>query len=222
MPRFSALAASVVLALLLTLAPTRAAAQISVMPKIGSTGVGGDAALALTDRLALRGGIGWFPIEFDDLEIENNSFEGTPPDFMATVGLDLTVAGPLRLSGGLLYRSGDFELFRAVGPSNPVSIDGTSYSQSGTVTVGWETQSTAPFVAVGLGGTTGSGLGLFLDLGLAFTGDPDVVGELTGELDAIVPDARFESELAAIDADIPSYAEYWPFLQLGVKIGVGN
>lgn len=222
MPRPLTHATSLGLALVLLLAPTRASAQISVLPKVGSTGVGGDIALALTDRLAIRGGVGWFPIEFDDLEIESNSFEGQPPDFMATVGLDLTVAGPLRLSGGLLYRSGDFELFRAVGPSSPVIIDGTSYDQSGTVTVGWETRSTAPFVAVGLGGTAGSGVGLFLDLGVAFTGDPDIVGELTGELEALVPDARFDSELAAIDADIPSYAEYWPFLQLGVKIGVGN
>lgn len=222
MSRIPAIAATACLALVLLLAPTRASAQVSVMPKIGSTGLGGDAAFALTDRLAVRGGIGWFPIEFDDLEIENNSFEGQPPDFMATVGLDLAVAGPLRLSGGLLYRSGDFELFRAVGPSSPVTIDGTSYDESGTVTVGWETRSTAPFVAVGLGGNPGGGIGLFLDLGVAFTGDPDIGGELTGELDTLVPEARFDAELAAIDADIPSWAEYWPFLQLGVKIGVGN
>jgi len=222
MTHLPSLATALLVALLFTFAPARASAQISVMPKVGSTGVGADAAIELTDRLAIRGGIGWFPIEFDDLEIESNSFEGRPPDFMATAGLDLTVSGPLRLSGGLLFRSGDFELFRAVGPSSPVTIDGTLYSQSGTVTVGWETSSTAPFVAVGLGGTTGSGLGLFMDLGVAFTGDPDIVGDLTGELDALVPNAAFDAELAAIDADIPSYAEYWPFLQLGIRIGVGN
>jgi len=126
MHRITKFAASLGLALALVFAPTSASAQIAILPKIGSTGVGGDVTLGLTDRLAIRGGLGFFPIELDDLEIDDNSFEGRLPDFMATVGVDLSLAGPLRLSGGLLYRSGDIDLFREVGPGNAIIIDDTS------------------------------------------------------------------------------------------------
>jgi len=88
--------------------------------------------------------------------------------------------------------------------------------------VAWENSTTAPFLALGLGGTVGGGFGLFLDAGVAFTGDPSVTGELTGALDAAVPDSEFQAELDDINDEIPSWAQYWPFLQFGFKIGLGN
>jgi len=222
MHRLLRYAAGFGLALALLLAPMDASAQISIAPKIGSTGLGGDVAVGLTDRLAVRGGLGYFPIEFDDLEVEDNTFEGRVPEFMATAGLDLKLVGPLRVSGGLLYRSGDFELFRDVGPGNPIVIDDESFDDEGTITVAWENSTTAPFLALGLGSTVGSGVGVYLDLGVAFTGDPEVTGELTGALDAAVSESEFQAELDAINDDIPGYAEYWPFLQFGIRIGIGN
>ncbi len=222
MRRASALLGSLALALALVLAPTNAAAQgISIAPKIGSGGLGADLALGLTNRLAVRGGVGFIPLEFEDLELDDNEYDLTTPDFFATVGLDLKVVGPLRLMGGLLFRSGDFEYSTDVEGS--IEIGDQTYTESGTLFGQWENSSTAPFIGIGLGHVAGGSFGLFLDAGVAFTGDPTVTAEVSGDL-ASAPgiQAEVEKERQRIQDDIPEYAKYWPFVQIGFKIGIGN
>jgi hypothetical protein len=209
------------LALALFLAPSAASAQIAVLPKIGTGGIGGDVAIGLTDRLAVRGGIGFIPVEFDDVEVDDIPFSLSTPDFFATAGVDFKVAGPLRLMGGLLFRSGDFE-YEAENTGD-FQIGDETFDQTGRIFGAWENNTTAPFVGIGLGGTTGGGFGVFLDAGVAFTGDPEVTIDVDGEL-ANAPgiQAEIERERQDINDDIPSYAQYWPFLQVGFRIGLGN
>ncbi|HKK94399.1 MAG TPA: hypothetical protein VJ925_13275 [Longimicrobiales bacterium] len=221
MPQFFSWTISSSLALVLLLAPMRVSAQIAVLPRIGSAGIGGDVSLALTDRLGLRAGIGFVPVEIEDVEIDDLSYDLTTPDFFATAGLDLTVVGPLRVMGGLLFRSGDFEYETT--NTGTITIGDVQYTESGRLFGEWQNSSTAPFLGVGLGGVTGGGFGLFLDAGVAFTGEPEITASVEGDL-AGVPgvQAEVEKERQRINDDIPGYAELWPFLQLGVKIGIGN
>lgn len=223
MSRRRCLAASLPVALLLLVSPARAAGQVAILPKIGSGGLGGDVAFALTDRLGVRGGIGFIPLEFEDVEIDDLEYTLTTPDFFATAGVDLSITGPLRLSGGLLFRSGDFE-YESVFQNETVEIGNETYSNvSGRLFGEWQSRTTAPFLALGLGGTTGGGFGVFLDLGVAFAGTPEITASVDGDI-ANIPgiQAEVERERQNINDDIPEYAELWPFLQLGVKIGVGN
>jgi hypothetical protein len=223
MSRCRALATAVPLALALLVAPTRASAQIAILPKIGFAGLGGDVAVALTDRLGVRGGLGFIPFEFEDVEIDDLDYTLTMPDFFATAGVDLMLAGPLRLSGGLLFRSGDFA-YESVFDSETVEIGNETYTDvSGRLFGSWQSRTTSPFIAFGLGGTTGGGIGVFLDLGVAFAGDPEVTAAVDGDI-ASIPgiQAEVERERQSINDDIPDYAELWPFLQFGVKIGLGN
>jgi hypothetical protein len=223
MSRLRVFAASIPLALVLLVAPARTSAQVAILPKIGSGGIGGDVAIALTDRLGVRGGLGFIPLEFEDVEIDDLDYTLTTPDFFATAGVDLTLAGPLRLSGGLLFRSGDFE-YEAVFENQTVEIGNETYDNvSGRLFGAWESRTTSPFLAIGLGSTTGSGFGLFLDAGVAFAGDPEITADVDGDI-ASIPgiQAEVERERQNINDDIPGYAELWPFLQLGVKIGLGN
>lgn len=220
MNRMTKFAAGLGLAFALALTPTSASAQIAILPKIGSGGLGGDVAIGLTDRLAIRGGIGFIPVELEDIELEDNEFDFSFPDFLATVGVDLKVAGPLRIMGGFLYRSGDYEYSTEVEGS--IEINDVEYFETGVFSGQIENSDLAPFLGIGLGGTTGSGFGLFLDAGVAFTGAPEVTGELSGNLAAVVPAAELEAELQAINDDVPSYTEYYPFVQIGFKIGLGN
>lgn len=219
MRRISALLGSLCVLLALALVPVHASAQgLSIAPKIGSGGVGADVAFGLTDRLSARGGIGFIPIEFEDIDLDGNDFDVTTPDFFATVGLDFKVAGPLRLMGGILFRSGDFEYGTDI--ETEIEINDQTYTGSGRFAGAWENKSTAPFVGIGLGHVAGSGFGIFLDAGVAFTGDPEVTGVLSGPIAASVPPAEVAAEVAAINDDIPSYAQYWPFVQLGFRIGL--
>jgi hypothetical protein len=216
-------AATIPLALILLVAPARASAQVAILPKIGSGGLGADVAIALTDRLGVRGGLGFIPLEFEDVEIDDLEYTLTMPDFFATAGVDLTIAGPLRLSGGILFRSGEFE-YEAVFENEDVEIGNETYTDvSGRLFGEWQSSTTSPFVAIGLGGTTGGGFGLFLDAGVAFSGDPEITAAVDGEIAGFPGiQAEVERERQRINDDIPEYAEFWPFLQLGVKIGLGN
>ncbi len=217
----SALLGCLGLAAALVLAPTDAAAQgISIAPKVGSGGLGADLALALNDRLAVRGGVGFIPIEFEDIDLDGNDFDLTTPDFFATAGLDLKVAGPLRLIGGLLFRSGDFEYSATI--TETVTIGDEEFDDDGTLFGRWENSSTAPFVGIGLGHVAGGSFGIFLDAGVAFTGDPTVTLDVSGGLDRPEVRAELEKERQRIQDDIPEYAKYWPFIQIGFKIGFGN
>ncbi|MDT8367754.1 MAG: hypothetical protein RQ745_01000 [Longimicrobiales bacterium] len=208
------------LAFALLLAPIAASAQIALLPKVGSTGLGGDIAIALTDRVSVRGGIGTIPIEFEGVEIDGLKYDITTPDLFTTVGLDLRVAGPLRLIGGLLFRSGDFEY--ETFSTGTIEIGNQTFTETGRLFGKWKNNTTSPYVGIGLGSTTGSGLGLFLDAGVAFTGDPEITAEVDGNL-ANVPGvlAEVERERQNINDDIPGYAEYWPFVQIGFRLGIG-
>jgi len=212
---------SVGLALALLLCPIAASAQIAVLPKIGSGGLGGDVALPLTGRLGVRGGIGFIPLEFEDIEIDDLEYDITTPDFFATLGLDLKVAGPLRVMGGLLFRSGDFEY--ETFSTGSIEVGDRTFTETGRLSGEWENNTTSPFIGIGLGSTAGSGFGFFLDVGVAFTGDPEITATVDGNL-ANVPgvQAEVERERQRINDDIPGYAEYWPFIQLGLRIGLGT
>lgn len=220
MNRMTKFAAGLGLAFALVLAPTSASAQIAILPKVGTGGLGADVAIGLTDRIAVRGGVGFVPVELNDLDIDGSNYSATFPDYFATAGIDLKVAGPLRLIGGVMLRSGDFEFEADV--DGEIEFNGTPYNETGTFTGTIENSTLAPFVGLGLGGTVGGGFGVFLDAGVALAGDPEVTGELTGDLANVVPQADFEAELQNFNDDIPSGAQYYPFLQLGFKIGLGN
>lgn len=210
------------LAAVLVLAPLPLAAQaIGIAPKIGSAGLGADVALALGGRLSLRGGLGFIPIEIDDVELDGEDFTLTMPDLFATIGADLKVIGPLRLMGGLLIRSGDFEYETDVDGS--LEIGDVVYTVPGRLFGKWKNDAVAPFIGIGLGTIASTGFGIFLDAGVAFTGDPEVTAEVSGALaDQPGVQAEVERERQRINDDIPDYAQYWPFVQIGFKIGLGR
>jgi len=219
MNRITQLTAGLALALAFVLVPAGVSAQIAILPKIGTGGLGGDVAIGINDRIALRGGVGFVPIDLNDVEIDGNDYSASFPDFFASAGLDLKLAGPLRLIGGVFLRSGDFEFEAEIDGS--IEFNDQTFTETGTFTGTVENSSLAPYAGIGLGSTVGSGLGVFMDLGVVFAGDPEVTGELGGALAAAVPDSDFQAELRNINDDIPSGAQYYPFLQIGFRIGVG-
>lgn len=221
---------SVGLALAIALLPSATSAQFAIAPKVGTTGAGADVAFALGESLVARGGFGVFPAEisFDAGDI---SYDFNAPNFM-TVGLDFYPAGSFRLMAGALIRNGDFEL--AGTTSGSYTIGDQTYTDSGTITGSITNSSTAPFVGVGFGKHTNSGLGLFIDLGVAFTGDPSVGLSASSNLTAIPGfSAELEKERVKIEndlrgegdgsyVDVPTKLNLWPFLQLGLKFGLGG
>lgn len=197
------------------------AQSVGLGARVGSLGLGGEATLGLSDSFALRGGFGVFPYEYEG-EFEGEDYLVTFPTSAWSIGVDFYPGGgPFRLMGGFIGRSGDLGLEADV--TDTRQIGGTTYTESGTLLGTLDQGSVAPFAALGFGKHYDGGLGLFVDLGVAFTGEPDVRLEATGPL-AAQPGIQqdLDQEAQEIEDDSGSYLEFWPIVNLGFKIPLGG
>lgn len=201
--------------------PAAAAAQgLGIAARVGTLGLGGEAAVALTERVVVRGGLGLTPFEptatFDDIDVTL-----TLPTWY-NVGVDLYLNGALRFGGGMLFKADDPEL---TGTFNaPQDIGGTTFTPAeiGTLRGVIDSSDSVPYVLLGFGKHTAPGIGLFLDLGVAFLGDPDVT--LTSEGGTLSDDPSMQSaldqEAQDFEDDMRTYLRFWPILSLGLRIGL--
>ena len=208
--------------LVLASLPAAARAQFSVAPRIGTLGLGVDVGLELAPVAVARAGFGFVPVEprgtFDDVE-----YEVSIPGAL-TLGMDLHPAGGgFRLSGGVMMQDDDLAIEGT--PSGTVEIGNQSFPASGVGTLRGDVSSAdvAPFVTLGFGKHGQPGLGLFLDLGVAFLGDPDVAlfadGELAGDP---AFQAALEAEEERVQDDMDAYGRFYPIVNVGLRIGVGG
>lgn len=199
-------------------APSTASAQgLSLAGRAGTTGVGGEVMLSLAPKLALRGGVGVIPLELD-VAMGRQSYTIEPPPLFLTGSIDIRVAGPVRIMAGLLHRTDDTHFHVELDP--PVEVGDESYDVDGRLDGALIAARTAPFVGVGLGGFGSPGFNVYLDVGLAFAGDPDVRVSATGSITEQPGFAQeLEKERRSILADIDDYYRYWPILNLGFRFG---
>jgi hypothetical protein len=208
----------------LLLLPSALAAQgFAVGGRAGTLGFGAEAALGLSDNLALRGGIGSFFFEFKG-EADDIEYTVSPPSLLGTVGIDFyPTGGSFRLMGGLLIRDGDFNIdSEDVAAAGGVEIGDTEYTESGTLHGALSNSSAAPFVGLGFGNHAHGGFGFFIDFGLAFVGETDVTLEARGPLaQAEGIQQELDREARNVEDEAGDYLKYWPILNLGFKIPIG-
>lgn len=212
---------AVTAAFLLLILPHAASAQtFGLGLKAGTLGLGADAAVGLHPRIALRGGFGVFPftprftwgdIKYD-VELPSPQFTGTA---------DIFLIGALRLTGGVMVSKPDFTLKSDLTSSGTVTIGDVQFTGSdvGVVSGTVVNNDVAPYVGLGFGRIARRGLGFFVDLAVAFQGEPSVVLAATGP---IKDDPTFQSALAAEEvalADEIKIAKYYPILSLGLSFG---
>jgi len=202
--------------------PVAGAAQsLGIGGRVGTLGLGGEAALSVGERLVVRGGIGLIPFEpsatFDDLDVTL-----TLPTWY-NVGVDVYLNGAIRLGAGVLFKSQDPELVGTFNTSQ--DIGGTTFTpqQLGTLTGVIDSSDRAPYVLLGFGKHTAPGVGLFLDLGVAFMGDPKVSLDASGGTlsDDPATQSALDREAENFERDMRTYLRFWPILSLGLRIGLG-
>lgn len=202
--------------------PQAASGQLSVAPKIGTLGAGIDIGLGLGSMAVLRGGVGLIPIqpegEFSDIDFELN-IPGR-----ITLGLDFHPGGSsFRISSGVMFQTDELSMDGEF--SGSVDIGGTTYTDAEVGVLRGELQSgsTAPFVTLGFGKHGQSGVGFFIDAGVAFLGEPEV--ELTAD-GLVAQDPTFIANLQVeedrIEDDLTTYGQFYPILNLGIRIGIGR
>jgi hypothetical protein len=187
----------------------------------GTLGLGGEAAVGVTDAIVFRGGFGVFPME-PGIDVSGVAVDLKLPSSYH-VGVDLYLNSAFRLGGGVLLRNDDPKVKGKL--TEPQEIGGIVFqpSEVGTLTGVFDGSDQSPYLLIGFGKHTAPGLGLFVDLGIAFTGEPEV--RLGAEGGALSPDeeplkSALEQEARDVQDDIPSYAKYYPFFSLGVRYGL--
>lgn len=211
------------LVLLLAIPSTLSAQGFAIGGRAGTLGFGAEAAIGLTDNVAIRGGLGSYIFQPDG-DFDEITYTVTPPSLVGTLGVDFyPTGGSFRFMAGLMFRKGDFEgqsgdLSQAGG----VELGDNEYDEAGTLHATLASKSTAPFVGLGFGHHTKGGFGLFLDLGVAFMGDPDVGLTAQGPIASVQGIQQdLDKEAQKVEDDVGSYLNYWPILSLGVKIPLG-
>ena len=218
-------------ATLLALPAALSAQGFGIAARAGTLGVGAEAAVGLTDAFVIRGGIGLLPVE-----LKNPSFWEPGADVDATlklpktwynIGADLYVGGGFRIGGGMLFKPDDPSLIGELTGTASIDIGGTTYTATDVAEVKGTLKSkkSAPYVLIGFGKHTKTGIGLFLDLGVAMLGDPEVSLEATKGNPTVINSATFQTRLRqeeqTIEDDFGSYLKLWPILNIGIKLGVG-
>lgn len=203
----------------LVLAPSLTSAQgIVASGKIGTLGLGADVSFGVLPRLALRVGASFQPIEpsreIDDIDFE---LQLPSPNFMGAV--DLYLAGPLRLSAGLISFGSDIEVTGDL--TEDVEIGDETYSpeEIGTLTGLFDTKDVAPWAGIGLGKSLGPGVAFTMDLGVAFSGEPAVTLSADGPISG---QPAFQANLRQEEANLQedaSLVKLFPVLSIGLSIG---
>lgn len=195
---------------------------VAIGARAGTLGLGGEAAIGLGSRLAIRGGVGVIPYK-PTFTISDIDWEVEPPSPLMTVGVDLYVTPGLRLMGGVLLGADQIDVTGEWEGS--VTIGDRTYSDVSTLTGAVKANSTAPFAGIGFGRHVANGMGLTLDLGVAFRGESKVTLQATGNA-TNRPEfqAELEKERAQAEEDINerSYTKLFPILSLGLRFGLGG
>jgi len=195
-----------------------------VAARAGTLGLGAEAAVGLSDALVLRGGLGLMPLE-PSATIDDIDFTLTLPETWFNVGADLYLSGSVRIGGGMMFKPDDPTLVAEITGTQTITIGDQTYSASELVQVDGilDSKDQAPYVLIGFGKHTKSGIGLFLDLGAAFIGEPTVSLTASGP---VANEASVQAELRKqetnIENDLGTYLKVWPIINIGLKIGVGG
>ena len=220
--RFVVLAAAA-----LTVGPAALSAQgFAIAGRVGSLGLGAEAALGLSPMLAVRGGLGLMPLEptatIDDIE-----FTVGLPDTWFNIGADVYLGSGFRIGGGMLFKPDDPTLVGELTGTASIEIGDQVYTSTEVAQLDGvlDSKDQAPYVIIGFGRHAAPGVGLFLDLGAAFLGEPEVRLDASGD-PAIVGSTEFQAELRKqeqrTEDDLGSYLKLWPIVNFGVKIGLGG
>lgn len=202
------------------LVPVAGHAQIGVAARGGTLGVGGEVDLALGRQFGVRGGIGSIPVQ-PSADFGNVKYTIEPPSTLKNLGIDFYPGGSnFRLSAGYLF---EHDISLDAQPMGTYDIGSDTYSASdvGTLTATFAYSLRAPYATLGFA-RHGRGLGLSMDFGAAFLGEPKVI--LSSSTQTLQNNAIFQQDLLDEEAKIQDkasrYMKILPIVSLAIRVGI--
>jgi len=202
--------------LLVMCCPPVLAQDQTVGARIGGLGVGIEYSYRLSDRIALRGGLNGWGLDFTDFEA------GIEYDFSLdldsfSVGVDVhPMKGPFRVSIGILRNDNALHAIRT--PTTPLAIGSSVYQPSdiGSLIGSVRFDKAAPLVSVGWDFRYEKKLGVTLEFGVVDQGPPIIALGATG---LISSDPQFiqdvERERIELEDAFAGF-DFYPFAMLGM------
>jgi hypothetical protein len=205
--------------------PAGATAQgFGAAARAGTFGLGAEAAIGLGSHLAIRGGGGVLPFEYNS-EFDGVAFSIGAPKTAANVGIDLfpSSSGAFRLSVGALFRS---NILLTGELTQPAEIGNRTFTSQELGTLSGEVAgaSVAPYGTIGFGRHQASGLGFFFEVGAAMMGEPTVTLASTGGTMSSSNEMndQLRAEETRAEDDMGAFLKFHPIINFGVSFGLGG
>lgn len=189
------------------MAAAGAAQAAGIGLRAGTTGIGADVAWGIAPTLSAR--LGYSALKWShDVNTSNVHYDGKLKLSNLSGMVDFHPIGPIfRLTGGVILNDNKYDVR---------GVPSTGGSLSGTVEPG---RSAAPYLGVGWGTVSGTGIGFYADVGVVFMGSPKA--SLSADCGALSPSAcasLVAAEQARLEDELSRFKHY-PVLNLGLTIG---
>jgi hypothetical protein len=184
--------------------------RFAIAGRAGTLGLGGEVSVNIFQDFNFRAGFGAFSFDYDnsinDIDYNFNVDLRTAPLMVDWYPFH----NAFHLTGGIVLNGTDINFIGR--SSTTVTIGDQTYSadQAGDLRGTVDFRRVAPYVGIGWGNPFGQSnrLGLLCDLGVAFTGSPDVSLRATGPF---ANDPTFQANLAKEQRDIQGKVDKYKF-----------
>jgi hypothetical protein len=172
--------------------------ELAIAAKAGTLGIGGDVTTNLVPQVNLRGGVQWMAFGLS-AELADIDYDLDVDFLNPLVMIDwYPFNGSFRVSGGALFNGSELELRATSHQSIQIGDQTFTPAQYGTLKGEVDFRPVAPYIGIGWGNALDPNKrwGIVTDLGVAFTGSPNV------DLSATGPDPALQAEIAKEERDI--------------------
>jgi hypothetical protein len=199
------------------------AADFGIYGTAGTVGFGGGVAATFNDHFGARVGYTSYEHTVDDIEEGDLVLDGKAEIGGLQALLDwYPFGGGFRLSAGAMENASLTAQARPIAGS--YTLNGTTYTTAelGEARGVAEYESISPYAGIGFGRALSRNgrFGFSADLGIVFTGTPDIELNATCRIPNATVCAQIDTDLRAEEAELREEADelkYWPVVSIGIS-----
>ena len=197
---------------------------VGITARVGTLGIGVDVAKSITPQFNGRLGFNFGNVNFNRTDSGINYDSQLKLSSVQLFGdyYPFRSSG-FRLTGGLVAQNNRFSVTSKPNNNGSYTIDGTQYQASNVGTLSGEYKygnSIAPYLGIGIGKSANEGLGFNADLGVMFTGSPQVTLNASNLAFNTNPITRnqLDNQVRQTENDLRGFNVY-PVLSVGLSYG---
>lgn len=175
--------------------------RLAIAGRTGTLGLGGDVIVNVLTDVNLRLGVGWFDLDFDG-EVQDIDYEFDLDLLTFPLLVDwYPFENKFHVSAGIVLNQTEASLDAMYNGTLDIGDETYSAEEIGVLSGDLSFRDVAPYIGIGWGNAFGKARrwGFMTDLGVAFTGSPNIALSATGTL---AGDPDFQADLAREERDL--------------------